>query len=48
MIKSKDKTDRRLLDMVRIQQASRKGIKLGFKGMNLIEHTNEYEEGQSE
>ena len=38
MVKSKDKTDRRLIDMVRVQQASRQGIKLGFKGLNLQEH----------
>ena len=41
IIKSKEKTDQRLLDMVRIQQASRKGIKLGFKGLNLKEHDNQ-------
>ena len=35
---SKDKTDRRLLDLVRIQLASRKGIKFGFNGFSLKEH----------
>ena len=38
MVKSDNKTDRRLIDMVRVQQASRQGIKIGFKGMRLKEH----------
>ena len=47
MIMSKDKTDRRLLDLVRIQQASRKGIKLGYKGFNLKEHEAAQDEHES-
>ena len=38
MIKSKDKTDQRFVDLIRVQQASRQGIKLGFKGLNLKDH----------
>ena len=38
MINSTDKTDRRLIDMLRVQQASRQGTKFGFKGLNLQEH----------
>ena len=38
MINSKDEIDRRLIDMIRVQQASRQGIRLGFKGLNLKEH----------
>ena len=41
---SKNKTDRRLLDMVRIQQASRRGIKLGFKSLNFKEYESGLEE----
>ena len=34
MIRSKDQTDNRLLDMVRVQQARHLGIKIGFNGLN--------------
>ena len=34
MIRSKDITDKRLLDMVRVQQARRLGMKIGFNGLN--------------
>ena len=39
MILSKDKTDKRLLDLVRVQKAHRLGIKIGFDGLSL----NDYE-----
>ena len=38
MIRSKDKTDNRLLDMARIKQARRLGIKIGFNGLNLDDY----------
>ena len=38
MVNSKDKTDRRLIDILRVQQASRQGIRFGFKGLNFEEH----------
>ena len=34
MIRGKDKTDNRLLDMARVQQAHHLGIKIGFNGLN--------------
>ena len=34
MIRSKDITDKRMLDLVRVQQARRLGIKIGFNGLN--------------
>ena len=38
IITSKDKTDQRFVDLIRVQQASRQGINLGFKGLNLKDH----------
>ena len=41
IIPSKDIIDRRIVDLVRVQQASYIGLKLGFKGLNFQEHEEE-------
>ena len=41
MISSKDKTDKRLIDIVRVQKARRLGIKIGFDGLSLDDNENE-------
>ena len=41
MINSKDKTDKRLIDIVRVQKARRLGIKIGFDGLSLDDNENE-------
>ena len=40
MINSKDKTDKRLIDLLRVQYARRLGIKIGFNGLSLDNHEN--------
>ena len=34
MIRSKDETDNRLLNMARVKQARHLGLKIGFNGLN--------------
>ena len=38
MVKSKDKTNQRFIDMLRMQHAQRYGVKIGFKGFNQNDH----------
>ena len=35
MVNSKDKTNQRFIDILRMQHAKRYGVKIGFKGLNL-------------
>ena len=41
MINSKGKTDRRLIDLLRVQYARRLGINIGFNGLSLDNNENE-------
>ena len=38
MVYSKDKTNQRFIDMLRMQHAQRYGVKIGIKGFNSSEH----------
>ena len=35
LVKSKNQTDQRFIDMIRLRYAQQQGIKIGFKGFNL-------------
>ena len=40
LVQSKDKTDQRFIDMIRLRYSQQQGVKIGFKGFNL----NDYDE----
>ena len=43
MVKSKEKTSQRLIDMIRVKYAHQEGIKIGFNRFNQSEDENEGE-----
>ena len=46
VINSKDKIDQRLIDLLRVQQASMQGYKIKFRGLNFEDHDKKNEETQ--
>ena len=46
MIASKNKTDQRFVDLIRVQLASRQGFKLGFNGLNFKDYEKQKKEQQ--
>ena len=48
MVNSKDRTNQRFINMLRMQHAQRYGVNIGFKGFNKNKHKPNTVENQSE